>query len=141
MTFAQQLKAEISRVAKRELRQEILALKKSNAQHRSQIAALKRRLATLEAALKRNQRQQQRATPEASTEAEEGAALRFRAPGFASLRKRLGLSAQEMGRLIGVTGQTIYAWEAGKSRPRASQLETIARVRKLGKREVAQLLG
>ncbi len=67
--------------------------------------------------------------------------MRFRAPGFASLRKRLGLSAQEMGRLIGVTGQTIYAWEAGKSRPRASQLETIARVRKLGKREVAQLLG
>ena len=35
---------------------------------------------------------------------------------------------------------TVYAWEAGKSKPRATQLAAIARVRKLGKRSAAELL-
>ncbi|MFM8575649.1 MAG: helix-turn-helix domain-containing protein, partial [Limnohabitans sp.] len=56
------------------------------------------------------------------------------------LRKKLGLSAAEMGQLIGVSPQSIYHWETGKTRPRASQLEAIAAVRKLGKREVAARL-
>jgi len=51
-------------------------------------------------------------------------------------RTRLGLSAPEMGALVGVSAQTIYNWEAGKSRPRAEQLAIIAAVRKMGKRKV-----
>jgi len=66
--------------------------------------------------------------------------LRFRVGGFASLRKKLGLSAAEMGKLVGVSAQSVYHWETGKSRPRASQLASIAAVRKLGKREVAARL-
>ena len=42
------LKSEISRVARKELRGETQALKKSNAQYRTQIAELKRRLQALE---------------------------------------------------------------------------------------------
>jgi DNA-binding transcriptional regulator YiaG len=66
--------------------------------------------------------------------------LRFRVAGFANLRKKLGLSAAEMGKLMGVSAQSVYHWETGKSRPRAAQLAAIAAVRKLGKREVAQRL-
>jgi transcriptional regulator with XRE-family HTH domain len=57
------------------------------------------------------------------------------------LRQKLGLSANEMGRLLGVSGQSIYLWEAGKAKPRASQLPAIAKVRKMGKREVRSQLG
>ena len=67
-------------------------------------------------------------------------ALRFRVAGFANLRKKWGLSAAEMGQLLGVSAQSVYHWESGKSRPRAAQLAAIAAVRGLGKREVAARL-
>lgn len=41
---------------------------------------------------------------------------------------------------MGVSRQTIYAWERGKTRPRKSQLGAIAAVRLLGKREAAERL-
>jgi DNA-binding XRE family transcriptional regulator len=45
-----------------------------------------------------------------------------------------------MGKLLGVSLQTIYHWEKGQSRPRASQLQGIAEMRKLGKRGAAARL-
>ena len=65
---------------------------------------------------------------------------RFRVAGFAALRKKLGVSAAEMGKLLGVSAQSVYHWETGKTRPRASQLAAIAAVRKMGKKAVAQRL-
>ena len=38
-------------------------------------------------------------------------------------------------KLVGVSGLTIYNWESGTNRPRASQLPAIAAVRRMGKRE------
>lgn len=136
--FAAQLKTEISRIARKEIRAETAALKKASTQHRSEIAELKRRVAKLEAALKR----MGKASP-ASVAApvdDETPALRFRQAGFATLRKKLALSAAEMARLLGVSAQSVYHWETGKSRPRASQLAAIAQIRKLGKREAAERL-
>jgi DNA-binding transcriptional regulator YiaG len=45
-----------------------------------------------------------------------------------------------MGTLLGVAAQTVYNWEAGKSRPRQQQLAAIAAVRKTGKRQLKALL-
>ncbi|MFN0161215.1 MAG: helix-turn-helix transcriptional regulator [Burkholderiales bacterium] len=136
--FAVQLKAEISRLSRREIRNETKQLKKSSAQYRSEIATLKRRLASLESTLKRLARGAPGNARPADKEPEEK--LRFRAAGFATLRKKLGLSAEQMGRLVGVSGQSIYHWESGKARPRASQLPAIAAVRSIGKREAAARL-
>ena len=58
-----------------------------------------------------------------------------RAGGLASHRKRLGLSAADFGKLLGVSGQSIYKWEPGEVKPRRAQLEAIAAIRTLGKRE------
>ena len=55
--------------------------------------------------------------------------------GLRSQRKRLGLSAADYGKLIGVTGQTIYSWEQETSRPRKQQVARVASLRHLGKRE------
>jgi DNA-binding transcriptional regulator YiaG len=137
-TFATQLKSEIGRIAKKETRAETSALKKSNAQFRSDIAALKRRLSELESLTKKLHKQIPQTRPlEAANPTE---SLRFRVDGFAALRKKLGLTANEMGALIGVSGQSIYKWEQGKAKPRASQLKAISAVRKMGKREVEQIL-
>lgn len=132
------LKSEISRIARKEVRAETQAFKKASAQYRADIAALKRRIASLESALKKLGKTGlvSRKAAEASTPQ----SLRFRVGGFAALRKKLGLSAAEMGQLLGVSAQSVYHWESGKSKPRAAQLAAIAQVRKLGKREAAARL-
>lgn len=137
--FVAQLKSEISRIAKKESRSETAALKKTNTQYRSEIAELKRRVATLEMVVKRLGKAQPKVEkPKAVLE--ESSGLRFRADGFASLRKKLGLSGNDMAKLLGVSNQSVYHWESGKSKPRAAQLATIAAARKLGKKEAAAKL-
>lgn len=131
------LKSEISRLARKEVRSEIEVLRKSSARYRSDIAALKKQLAAqtkLVAQLRKGKATALTKAPE------QNAKLRFRADGFASLRKKLGLSAADMGRLLGVSPQTVYHWEKGQAKPRASQMAAIAEVRRLGKRGAAARL-
>jgi DNA-binding transcriptional regulator YiaG len=85
-------------------------------------------------------KQAAKAGAEVVTAGDDEKSLRFRVAGFASLRKKLGVSANEMGALLGVSGQSVYKWEQGKAKPRASQMNAIAAVRKLGKKQVAELL-
>lgn len=137
--IASVLKDEISRLAKKEVRKEAEGLKKSSAQYRSDIAALKRQVAALE---KQVARLENNGPKKATVEVEGEASTKFRFSGkrLAAQRQKLGLSAGDMGTLIGVSAQTIYNWEAGKTRPRQSQLAAIAAVRKLGKKAIqAQL--
>jgi DNA-binding transcriptional regulator YiaG len=137
--FAAQLKTEISRLAKKESRTQAAVLKKAQTTHRAEIADLKRRIASLEAVVRRLGKTSARSTTPAK-EDDEPQGLRFRADGFASLRKKFGVSAAQMALLLGVSNQSVYHWETGKSKPRAAQLQAIAAVRKLGKKEVAQRL-
>lgn len=141
--IASVFKAEIARLARKELRENTDALKKAVAAHRSEIASLKRRLQALESVVKRlakdasaDQRHVTKPTAGESSVASEAAGLRFRAAGMAANRKRLGLSAADFGLLVGATGQSIYAWEAGKAKPRPQALAAIAALRGVGKREV-----
>jgi len=136
------LKAEISRVARKEVRTEIETLKKASTHHRASIAALRRQVEKLEKELRRATRTSAR-VPEAADADESGdagPARRFSASRLASHREKLGLSAAAYGKLVGVTGQTIYKWEQGKARPRKAQLEGLASVRGLRLREVAEQL-
>ena len=139
--IASVLKDEILRLARKEVRRELEGLKKASAQYRSDIAALKRQVIALE-------KQQARIAKKvpgkvaAAADGERTTKFRFSAKRLAAQRAKLGLSAGDMGTLIGVSAQTIYNWEAVKSRPRQSQLAAIAAVRKMGKREIqAQMAG
>ncbi|MHB1098792.1 MAG: helix-turn-helix domain-containing protein [Burkholderiales bacterium] len=133
--IASVLKEEIARLVRRQLRGETESLKKASSRYRSEIAALKRRIEALEKQISRLERMvPKKAAPVVDGESE--TKLRFKPQGVRAQRTRLGLSAPEMGALVGVSAQTIYYWEAGKSRPRAEQLAIIAAVRKMGKREV-----
>lgn len=137
-TFANQLKNEIARIARKESRADSKQVKKSSAQYRAEIASLKRRISALETSVKRLLKQKPKTV--ASNESIEKQSLRFQAGGFATLRKKLQLNAAEMGKLIGVSAQSVYHWEQGKSRPRASQLPAIAAVRKLTKKQAQEAL-
>lgn len=134
------LKSEISRVARKELRGEIQSLKKSISSYRSQIAQLKKRTQALEQQVRRQGKAVAKAAPAAAPEDEGGGKIRFSAKGFAAQRKRLGLSAAALAQILGVSALSVYKWESGKTRPRAKQLEAIAALRGMGKREAAAKL-
>lgn len=136
------LKAEIARVARKELKAQTDALKRVVASQRAELSDLRKRVSELERAQKHAQRAVRRESPRArSSEGEANSdQLRFRAAGMANNRKRLGLSAADFGLLVGATGQSIYAWETGKSKPRGDRLQAIAALRGIGKREVEEKL-
>jgi DNA-binding transcriptional regulator YiaG len=129
------LKSEISRVARKEVRAEVSGLKKGVSGHRSEIAALKRRLLELEQQLRQLGKTAARPPPAAAEDQAAPDARRFSAKGFASQRRRLGLSAPDFGLLLGVSAQSIYNWEEGKVRPRGAHLPAIAALRNLGKKQ------
>lgn len=135
------LKDEITRIARKEVRTQTQEFKKASAQYRAHIAALRRRITELERQLKRVARGAGRAGAAAAHEEDaQSTPRRFSAARLAGQRKKLGLSAAEFGALIGVSGQSVYKWEHGEARPRARQLEAIAAVRGIGKREAAARL-
>jgi len=133
------LKTEISRLARKEVRAETEGLKKSIATHRTEIAALKRRAQALELKLRHLSRAHAKAVP-IEVQAQPAQKLRFTAKGLASQRRRLGLSAADVGLLVGASGQSIYNWEEGKAHPRAKHLPAIAALRTMGKKEASARL-
>ena len=135
------LKAEISRLAKREIKANTSSTKGAVAQFRRDIARLKRelqeqhkRMAFLE-----SREHKRLGRPEAKEEDElEG--VRFSARSVRAQRQRLGLSREDYGKLVGVSPLSIYFWEIGKARPKKERLAALVAVRKLGKREALKKL-
>ncbi len=132
------LRDEITRLARKELRSNTESLKKAVAGYRSEIAALKRRVDTLERQAKRTAKVVARVQPVQEDDGD--TKHRFSAKGLATHRQRLGLSAADYGTLLGVSPLSVYKWEAGQARPRARYLPAIAAVRSMGKREAAARL-
>ena len=137
--IANVLREEIIRLARKELRGESAALKKASAQYRSDIAGLKRQVRELErqvVRLSKGVATQRPSPPEENAPVK----VRFGAKGFAAQRRRLGLSASELGFLLNCSDQSVYKWEQGKARPRASQMPAIAALRQLSKSQAAKVL-
>ena len=134
------LREEIRRLARKEVRAHTRVTKQAVAQYRRDIARLKR--------LVQEQQKKLLAVAAQSQDghhrppAEEGPldGVRFSARSVRAQRNRLGLSAEDYGRLVGVSGLTVYHWEHGKSRPRKAQLAALVEVRGIGKREALKRL-
>lgn len=134
------LKQEIARLSRKEVRGQVTTTKKASAQYRRDIAALKRQVAALAKQVTMLARRPV-ATSQAAGLADDGQRSRFSAKGLKSHRAKLGLSAGDYGKLVGVSAQSVYNWEAGKASPRAGQRAQLAALRSLGKREAQARLG
>jgi DNA-binding transcriptional regulator YiaG len=133
------LKEEIRRLARKEAKAQVAALKKASAQQRRDIAALKRQLREQERAnakLAKAVSNGRAVAPAAST-----STVRFSPTWLRAHRAKLELSAADYARLVGVSGLTIYNWEKGKTKPQAAQLAKLAEVRGMGKREAIARIG
>ena len=133
------LKEEICRLARREIKAQVGKTQKAAVQYRKDIAKLKRQLSGQEKELKRLKReiQEHASEPQATEEPLEG--IRFSSRSVKAQRQRLGLSAADYGRLVGVSGLTIYNWEHDKARPAQAQLAAPVAVRGIGKRSAKKL--
>jgi DNA-binding transcriptional regulator YiaG len=132
------LREEIVRLSRKEGRRQIDPTKKTATQLRHDVATLKRQVAQLERQIAMLSRKVLRAAPvNVDTNAKP---TRFSAKGLQAQRSRVDLSATDFGKLLGVSAQSIYNWEAEKARPRAEQVAKLAALRGLGKREAAARL-
>ena len=128
------LNEHVRRLARREIRAETARTKRASSQHRRDIAALKRLIKGLATRLSACEKRGGAPSPILVT-GEASDNLRFRKDGLKTHRVKLGLSARDYGKLVGVSGLTIYHWESGKAKPRRRQLPAIAAIRGLGKRD------
>ena len=131
--IASVLKSEITRLARKEIKAELAATKKAAAQHRREIADLKRQLkeqAKRIGVLERAAGKTKRAEPEVNV-----ANVRFSPKWVRTHREKIQLSQADYAALVGVSSLTIYNWESGKTRPAAKQLAAWGAVKALGKRE------
>jgi DNA-binding transcriptional regulator YiaG len=128
------LKVEISRIARKEVRGETNTLKRAVVTYRHEIAALKRRTQALERLVGREAQSSASGSNSAIRKQGDQEVRRFSAKGLRSQRKRLGLSAAEVGLLLGATAQSVYNWEQGKARPSAKHMPAVIALRTLGKR-------
>jgi DNA-binding transcriptional regulator YiaG len=139
-TIAQVLKAEVSRIARRELRMSLVRSRKEIATLRRGLADLRSRFLASESdrkTLAKTLKSSGIAAAPDSKAAPDGGW--FSSKGIRSLRKRLKLTQRAFARLSGVTAQAVYAWERGgargKLRLRRQTAVALAGLRDLGTKE------
>lgn len=143
--LANTLKNEISRIARKEMRDEITSLRKASSSQRAAIAALRKEVKSLEGRLKQLDRTLRKTSskvqgvktgteglPEAS--GKPGRKATFTADRLKSSRARLGFTQQQMAKLLGVSSLSIWKWESGASAPRESRVSQLLERLALGKR-------
>ena len=158
--LANVLKEEVGTLARRELRRQTADVDKSMARCERGIAALKREVEALERELSSlrsprpaptvaRKKKSGPASPKGQAASKGSAAPasakpssrgQFFGEALKAHRERVGLSADNYGKLIGVSGLSIYNWEQGKARPRRSSADTWIAIRRIGKREAAKRL-
>ena len=135
--IASLLKTEITRIARKEVRAELESLKKANSRHRILIAELRREIAALQKQLRQVSRERIAVVNETKALNRK---YRFSATRLAAHRAKFGLSAADYGKLAGVSGNTIYLWERGKSRPKPEQVQQLGMLKSLSRKAaLAQL--
>jgi DNA-binding transcriptional regulator YiaG len=133
--FAAAFKAQISRLSRAELRSQSLQLKKELALLQDSNRRLRTELKSLTKDLRRIDRHFD-ALAKVSRPSEPDLRFRFSPERLRRQRERLGMSSASFAKLVGVSAQSIYLWEHGRSRPRARQIASIAALRGIGKREL-----
>jgi DNA-binding XRE family transcriptional regulator len=149
-TFSNLFKAEVARIARKELRDELAALRKISTVQRSEIAGLKKTLKAMQSQLTKIARGQlaiQTSPAKAAGPAETappkgrpGRKVVFSADRLKNERARLGFTQEQMAKYLGVSTLSIWKWESGGAAPREKRVPEIMSRISMGKREALSLL-
>jgi DNA-binding transcriptional regulator YiaG len=132
------IKAEIMRVAKREVLAVFRPLKREVWQMRAKLSGLSKGIGSLNRMAKELHLDE--AKPKLEATPEEVKASRLSPERISSLRRKLGMSQRELGILTGASLGAVLSWEKGKFKPKADKKAALVALRKLKKREVKKLL-
>jgi DNA-binding transcriptional regulator YiaG len=139
----QVLKAEITRLARKEARAAVAPIRRPSVRLRKEVADLKRRVALLQ---QENKQLLARLTRIETTLPAPAPATEKKAwisgKGVRSLRKRLGLTRAAFAKLVKVSDNAVYIWESkpGMLKLRDTTKAAIFSVRGLGAREARERL-
>ena len=131
------LKAEISRIARREAKQAVAPFRKPATSARRTFADLKRRMAALEKEGRRlGSLLAKIPQPEPQKAPARGKGW-ISGRGVRSLRRKIGLSQDAFAKLVGVSSNAVYQWESkpGMLRLRDNTRASVLAARQLGARE------
>ncbi len=145
MNIAQVLKAEISRLSKKEAKALSAPTRSTAIQLKKTVADLKNRLATLEKSNKKLQQQVEslvQSLPKPVEEPEGEVKGWISGKGVKALRKKLGLSQGEFGKLTNASSHAVYLWESkpGMLKLRDGTKKAIMAIRGIGKVEARKRL-
>lgn len=138
-----ELKAEISRLAKKEAKQVVSPVKKASSTYRALIAGLRKQVAGLQKELASLKRAMPKADKVLEGKTEPEGRFWITAKGVKALRKRLGLTQAVFGKLVDVSMPTVVNWEKAEGKIDIRKKATMARLQDIkgkGKREVAEML-
>jgi DNA-binding transcriptional regulator YiaG len=141
MSLMNELKAEISRLARKEIRKELEPVKRVNAMQRGLIANLRRDVTELQKEIK--QLRKELGQPEPAKQEEEPQKLWILGKGILSMRKRLGLTQAELAQLAEVSTQSVVKWEKTEGKVSFRQVATLQKlqeIRSMGKTQARELL-
>ena len=128
-------KQEVIRLAKHEIKKAITPLLATIRRQRQDIAKLKQENASIKQQIARPA---EPVVPGVSDK--ELKKARFSGKLIRKFRTKLGLSREQFGKLIGVTGYAVIPWESNESRPRTATMKTLVALRKMGKREIKAMV-
>jgi DNA-binding transcriptional regulator YiaG len=134
-TFSTAFRAEVIRMARKELKPELQGMRKAITSHRSEIAALKREVKALASQLKATSRLTPKAAESKAASAEQASAKppgEFQPEVLRQMRTALGITQTQLATLLGVSSLSVYKWETRGVTPRAAQRARIDEVRRLG---------
>jgi DNA-binding transcriptional regulator YiaG len=138
-----ELKSEIARLSRKEVKQALAPAKRIVTTQRGLIAELRRQVDALRKEL--NVLKNAVPAPDRALQTKQAPAGRFwiTGKGVKALRKRLGLTQVQFGKLVGVSIPTVVNWEGaqGKVNLRKAAAGRLQEIRGMKKRAAAEILG
>ena len=134
------IKAEIQRLAKREVRSKFLPLRREVWGMKLKLSSLLKGAKILDQWAKEISRQAKNKEFKLEATLEEVKTSRLTPERIRNLRKKKGISQRELAILTGVTIGAVASWEKGKFKPKGDKKAALVALRKLPRREVKKML-
>jgi DNA-binding transcriptional regulator YiaG len=136
----QTLKAEIARLAKKQVRATCLPLVRDVRRLKRTVSALRKTVAVLSRLCAELQAQRTAERTSLAAAPDEVKTARLTPWLIKKLRTRLGVTQSELATLVGVSTSAVGSWEYSNAKPEGHNREALVALRKLGRREVRRML-
>ena len=136
----QTLRAEISRLARKEIRAAVAPLTAQTRKLKRSSSDMKKTLTALEKAVQKQLAASAAAQPVAEVSPEEATKARLSGGLIKKLRKRLGISQGDLATLVDVSQPAVASWEQGRAKPRPEARAAIVALRSQTRQQIQELL-